>query len=62
MTSVPQPSRAVVLLMSRKEALEQMIRERFRVARECGSEANVKQLSASLRQVKASLKAATGGR
>jgi len=33
MTAVPQPSRAVALLMSRKEALETMIRERFRQAR-----------------------------
>jgi hypothetical protein len=36
MTTVLQPSRAVALLQSRKEALEQMIRERFRVARERG--------------------------
>jgi len=51
----------VTLLESRKATLQAMICERFRQARERGTKADVKQLSASLRQVKASLKAAMGG-
>jgi len=50
----------VPMLQSRKEALEQMIRESFRVARETGKAANVKQLGATLRAVKRSLAAAKG--
>jgi hypothetical protein len=60
MTAVLAPSRAVMLLESRKAALEQMVRESFRVARETGKAADVSQLSASLRQVKGSLKAVAG--
>jgi hypothetical protein len=60
MTAVLAPSRAVALLLSRKSALELMVAERFRQAREAGTVANVSQLSASLRQVKASLAAANG--
>ena len=52
----------VVLLEQRKVGLEEMIAERFRQARERGAKADVKMLSASLRQVKASLKAAMVGR
>jgi hypothetical protein len=57
-----QPSRAVPLLEGRKATLQAMIAERHRQARECGTRADVRQLSASLRQVKRSLKSATGGR
>jgi hypothetical protein len=46
------------LLCERKQALEGMIRERFRAAREQGTTANVTQLSGSLRAVKRSLAAA----
>jgi hypothetical protein len=62
MTTVLAPSRAVTLLEGRKATLEGMIAERFRQARAQGTTANVTQLSASLRQVKRSLKAAKGGR
>jgi hypothetical protein len=62
MTAVLQPSRAVALLESRKATLEAMIRDRFSVARERGTVADVRMLSSTLRQVKASLKAAMGGR
>jgi hypothetical protein len=61
-TAVLAPSRAVVLLESRKAALEAMIAARFRQARETGKAADVSQLSASLRQVKRSLEAAKGRR
>jgi hypothetical protein len=57
MTATVAPSRAVALLGSRKAALEQMIRESFRMARETGKAANVSQLSATLRAVKRSLAA-----
>jgi hypothetical protein len=43
------------LLEGRKEALEAMVAERFRQARENGTEADVKQLSATLRAVKRQL-------
>jgi hypothetical protein len=62
MTTVLEPSRAVALLESRKATLQSMIAERHRQARESGTVADVKQLSATLRAVKRSLKAATGGR
>jgi hypothetical protein len=62
MTTVLEPSRAVALLEGRKATLQAMIVERHRQARASGKTAEVKQLSASLRQVKASLKATKGGR
>jgi hypothetical protein len=52
----------VGLLEGRKATLQAMLAERFRQARESGRQADVTQLSASLRQVKRSLKAAMGGR
>jgi len=56
-TAMVQPSRAVALLESRKATLQAMVKERFHVARERGTEPDVTQLSASLRQVKRSLAA-----
>jgi hypothetical protein len=55
----------VTLLESRKAALEGMVAERHRQARAHGKTADVSMLSAALRQVKASIKAAkaqTGSR
>jgi hypothetical protein len=52
----------VALLEQRKAGLEAMISERLRQAREAGRKADVAQLSASLRQVKVSLKAVMGRR
>jgi hypothetical protein len=49
------------LLMQRKAALETMIREKHRLAREeDGAPADVKQLGAELRKVKRQLEAAKG--
>jgi hypothetical protein len=49
------------LLESRREALQAMIRERHRAARENGTRANVTMLSAALRALKRQI-AATGRR
>jgi hypothetical protein len=43
------------LLLSRRESLEGQIRERHRQARECGTVADVKMLSATLRQIRRQL-------
>jgi len=50
----------VTLLEDRKTTLQAMIAERFRQARAAGTVANVKQLTASLRAVKAQLTVARG--
>lgn len=50
----------VALLESRKQALEAMVAERLRAAREAGKAADVKQLGAELRKVKSQLEAARG--
>jgi hypothetical protein len=52
----------VSLLEQRKAGLGEMLRERFRAAREAGTVADVKALSGELRKVKAALEAARGGR
>ena len=57
------PTSMVRLLLDRAEALESSIAAKFREAREKGTVANVKQLSTTLRSVKAQLAAvkANGG-
>jgi len=56
------PARSMrALLESRREALQAMIRERHRAARENGTRANVTMLSAALRALKRQI-AATGRR
>ena len=50
----------VALLESRKQALEAMVAERLRAAREAGKAADVKQQGAELRKVKSQLEAARG--
>ncbi len=52
----------LALLEVRKEGLQAMIRERFCAARLAGTVADVSALTATLRAVKASLKAAMGKR
>lgn len=48
------------LLQERKTALQARLAERFRQARESGTTANVKMLSATLRAVKAQISAVAG--
>jgi hypothetical protein len=50
----------VALLLSRKEALQAMVAERHRAAREAETVANVKQLSATLRALKRQIATAKG--
>ena len=56
----PAPTKMRALLESRKSALEGMIRERFRAARENGTTADVKMVSATLRALKRQIAKAKG--